>query len=71
MHVMKKHNDGLCGTCKVPETIEHYLMSCRESEIYEELKAFCDRKDSPFDIKTILNNRDAIGPVYGNVNREI
>jgi ribonuclease HI/exonuclease III len=71
LYKMKRHEDGLCSTCKVPETIEHYLMSCRESEIGEEIKVCCEINKINFELKSILTNNVTLNLIYGNVNRII
>jgi ribonuclease HI len=68
---IKKHADGLCATCNVPETIEHYLMECSESEIGDELRVRCINKNIDFNLINILNNPELLELAYGNINRKI
>jgi hypothetical protein len=68
---MRRHPDGLCDTCNVPETVEHFIMHCTESQIFEEVKAHCLRKNIAFNIVNVLKDSEQIDLVYGNINRVI
>src|SRR5206468_7966540 len=63
----KNHPTGLCSTCGVPETIEHYLMYCRGSNIFSVLQKACIQLKTPFDIKSALNNKAILNLIYENV----
>ena len=47
LYNQKLHSNGLCNTCQVPETIEHYLLQCKESKIYEVLECECNKLTIP------------------------
>jgi hypothetical protein len=34
LHKIKRHADGLCANCQVPETIEHFLLDCPHSNLF-------------------------------------
>ena len=34
LHQINKHETGLCETCKVPETVQHFLLECQTSKIF-------------------------------------
>jgi hypothetical protein len=34
LHKMARHDTGLCDACKVPETVEHFLLECTASDIF-------------------------------------
>jgi hypothetical protein len=56
-----RHENGLCETCLVPETIKHFLFECidhQESQLSlaAELREF----NSPITLKEVLNNTQYI-----------
>jgi ribonuclease HI len=64
LHKQKNHASGLCGTCGVPDTIEHYLMYCRGNNIYKEIQKTCRTLKLVFCLDSILNNRTVINTLY-------
>jgi len=36
LHKIGKHQTGLCDTCQVPETVEHYLLQCPYANIFKD-----------------------------------
>jgi len=34
LHKIRRHENGLCDTCKVPETVQHFLLDCQTSNIF-------------------------------------
>jgi hypothetical protein len=40
LHVMRKHDTGLCDRCAVPETVQHYLLEC-SSDLAAGVKQLC------------------------------
>jgi ribonuclease HI len=67
LKIQKNHPTGLCSTCGVPETIEHYLMYCRESQIFSKLQELCSSLKVPFNLQTILNNKTTLNKIYENL----
>ena len=41
LHDVKRHPDGLCETCCVPETIQHLLLECQTNGFPERLTSCC------------------------------
>jgi hypothetical protein len=71
LHEIKCHPTGLCDTCKVPETIEHFILNCPGSNICIDLHEACKKLGVKMDIQSILNNEELIDIVYSNVKREL
>jgi hypothetical protein len=67
LHIQKNHPTGLCSACGVPETIQHYLMYCRGSNIFVKLKQLCNSLKLSFDLQTILNNSILLNEIYENI----
>lgn len=72
-HYKKKYlnrTDGLCDICKVPETIEHYLINCNK---YQQQKNILHNKikhlNKPINIKTMLV--DTIDLTYDYIKNTI
>jgi ribonuclease HI len=71
LHAIGKHANGLCNTCKVEESIEHYLTACVESGLGEKIKAICDKRKMPFELNVILNDLEILDVIFNNVNRTL
>jgi ribonuclease HI len=51
------HVDGLCETCKVEESVEHFLTECKSNtELIEQLRSESTSIKVMFDVKTILTS---------------
>ena len=54
---MKRHRNGLCDTCGVNETVEHFIMQWRNNnELIRKLKSACIEQKSMFQLNRILSN---------------
>ena len=71
LNLMSCHVTGLCDTCKVPETIEHYLLNCPQSNLYVLLQDKCDRLGVRMDLESILNNEQLCDIIHVNNTREL
>jgi hypothetical protein len=49
------HADGLCVSCNIPETIEHYLIDCPHSNVAIALKRECLKLKIPLKLQTCLS----------------
>jgi len=36
LHKIGRHDTGLCETCRQPETVEHFLLNCKVSNIFHQ-----------------------------------
>jgi len=54
LFIIKRHDDGLCNTCKVKETIHHLLLDCKKEDISEVLRNKCQLYKHDISIKTLL-----------------
>ena len=71
MHKIGLHTDGKCNTCKVAETVEHYLMECQEAGIQDKAKDACRRINTPFEIHKILTHNDILDVISKNIKRPL
>jgi ribonuclease HI len=67
LHIQRNHDTGLCRTCGVPETIKHYLMSCRGCKIKEVLQTTCIKLNIPFQLDSLLSNTITLNIIYENL----
>jgi ribonuclease HI len=68
---IKCHDTGLCLACKVPETIEHYLLQCTESKVKEKILEYCKRHNIPTDLNNILINTTILERCFSLINKKI
>ena len=54
LFIIKRHDDGLCDTCKVRETIHHLLLDCKKEDISEVLRNKCQLYKHEVSVKTLL-----------------
>jgi len=61
LHIIGLHPDGLCDTCGIPETVEHFLMQCSNYvEARHTLQRSIQRLNMNFDWITLLKNTRTI-----------
>ena len=61
LKVINQHTDGLCHTCKVPETIEHYILHCQQNkDMTMKIKTIMTKQRSEHNIRNILLNEEAM-----------
>jgi hypothetical protein len=56
LFTMRCHETGLCDACKVPETVQHFLLEC-SSELVTGVKRLCDTLKLPHTLESVLGNR--------------
>src|ERR1700759_5790625 len=71
LKIQGNHPTGLCDTCGVPDTIEHFFMNCRGNNIHSILFNICIRYNVTFNLQTILNNGLTLQAIYDNLNIEL
>ena len=64
-----KHDTGLCDTCRVPETVEHYLLTCPDGPA-EAVREKCEALGLAFKIESILGNQAIIDLVRRETTKE-
>ena len=63
------HATGLCNECGVPETVEHFLLSCTaNSQLSTAISDTCRRKKIPPDIAHILSHKSTIEVIFHHVS---
>ena len=71
LHKLKIHPDGLCHTCKMPETTEHCLLNCEESKMHEAIKTKCREMKLNPEIPSILQAEEILNQIYENIKRKL
>ena len=71
LHDIGKHADGLCDSCGVPETIEHYLLYCNNNNLKEVIKTICNKENVPYCIKDVLSTDCVVDAFYSCIKRVI
>lgn len=65
LHQISVHSTGLCDTCAVPETIEHYLMQCQNNEeLIKHLRDEAIKNGDPLEVKILLGKSPYIDIIY-------
>ena len=70
LHRIKCHDTGLCDSCKVPETIEHYVLRCEASNLKSTLATTGQRLGINMDLPSILNSPTALEVLLENLDRK-
>ena len=72
---MKRHRNGLCDTCGVDETVEHFVMNCgNNKERIRNLKNACIKQKTLFQLNRILSNNslcDIIHSFITHIKRKL
>jgi exonuclease III/ribonuclease HI len=56
LHKIGKHDTGLCDACRVPETVEHYLLECPAGPAAEVVEK-CESMGRKADIEAVLGSQ--------------
>jgi ribonuclease HI len=73
LQLIKKHPDGLCDSCKVPETVKHFLIHCTGPTATLVKKWFRRkrRKDPQPNLYEILNSHALMSDIYKSLQRNL
>ena len=71
LHKLNIHPDGLCQTCRVSETLEHYLLKCDESKMSELIKRKSEKMKLTFELPLLLRVEEILNLIYENIKRKI
>jgi len=71
LKIQGNHKTGLCTTCRVPETIAHYILSCSASKIGDKVKRICTEEKIECTLKSVLNNKKTLDTIYESINVNI
>jgi ribonuclease HI len=64
MHIMRMHKDGTCDECKIPETIEHFLLNCTKNKLLtDELREICRGKNIQMTLGAILTDNVTLNTI--------
>jgi hypothetical protein len=70
LSAMRCHDTGLCDACKVPETVQHFLLEC-SSELVTGVKKLCDRLELPHTLESVLGNAGVLKYVHSATDRRL
>ena len=74
LHEMHCHPDGLCQSCQVPETIEHFLLSCKDNDLAQKLQDACAALSLPPSLKSIFSSPklvDLVADLVSGLQRKL
>ena len=71
LHKLNIHPDGLCQKCQVPETIEHYLLKCKESRLFEPIKMKSEEMKLKMELPILLRIDEILNLIYVNIKRKL
>ena len=61
LKIMNRHRDGNCDTCNAPETIEHFILECRNNmKLLKSIKKLCDEQKIQLNLTNVLKNPDTL-----------
>ena len=61
LHIIGKHVDGNCTTCHVPETVEHFILHCKDNrELIDSLTKTIRKLKIKPRIEDILKNEETL-----------
>jgi hypothetical protein len=60
---MHCHDTGLCDSCGVPETVQHFLLEC-SSDLVTGVKRLCDTLKLPHTLDAVLGNAGVHAHTY-------
>jgi len=69
LHLKTRHPTGLCDTCHVEETIDHYLLHCTNmTEQTTQIQAECTNSNLPFNTISIFNSPTCTDIIYSHID---
>jgi ribonuclease HI len=71
LYKIRKHPTGLCDTCGVEETVEHFLISCSASGIGSRVLELCAGLATPRELGAVLSNRQILEEIYPLIARRL
>jgi len=71
LHQIKKHQSGWCDTCKVPETIDHYILQCVGNQIFKKIQMKCEALRIKFTLQNALCIPELIQIIFENTKRKL
>jgi len=70
LHKIGLHSDGCCDLCKVPETVEHYLLDCK-NEVTAAVKQKCVELSITPTLTAVLNNVSILETIHRTSERKL
>ena len=70
LHKLNIHLDGLCQNekCQVPETIEHHLLKCKESRLFEPIKMKSEEMNLKMELSILLGTGEILNHTMRTLN---
>ena len=70
LHKIGRHDTGLCDACRVPETVEHYLLECPAGPA-DAVREKCDSLGLAHDIEAILSSQLVVALVMSKAGKRL
>lgn len=70
LHEINKHSSGLCTTCNQPETVEHFLLDCKNL-VSNAVRQACSKRKLVPSLQLVLSDDRLIDLVYSKIDRKI
>ena len=68
LHQINQHIDGLCSTCRVPETIEHFVLHCKENkDMISHITRICTQHRTEVTLQKILACEETMDIIVKNI----
>ena len=59
MHIMKMHKDGTCDECRIPETVEHFILNTRRTNCLQMIsEKYVEERIIQMTLSAILTDND-------------
>jgi len=71
MFELNLHPDGLCTVCKLPETVNHYLLECKDGLLSRAVKQQCLKLHIEPQLDVILNSSSILDVIFSNLDRKL
>lgn len=70
LHKVNVHETGLCDSCNVPETVQHFLLDC-SSDVATALREFCENRGIDHTAEAILSTSSAFALIRKVTDRRL
>jgi len=69
LHEINAHPTGLCDTCHEPETVEHYLLHCKNA-VTSAVCELCTKLNIPITLSSVLRDFRLVDVIYHNMETD-
>jgi len=69
LHEINAHPTGLCDTCHEPETVEHYLLHCKNA-VTSAVCDLCTKLNIPITLSSVHRDFRLVDVIYHNMETD-